>query len=221
MLFKSIMEKYNPINAVRIKKMRNRLKNKNITIFSSNCLGGLLYHELGLRFQSPTVNIRFSSKDFVKFIVDIDRYLSADFVEMTNTESVYPVAMLDDIIVHFVHYKTFDEAVVKWNERKKRINWDNVYIILNDCDGVTEEDLKLLDNSKFEHIICFTSKKYFDNRCSFYLEKYEGQKSIGNIMKKNYLTGELEIERYFNFVSWFNTKNNTCIDNFRKRGKTK
>ena len=40
-----------------IKKKRLDLKNSDFTIISSNCLGGVISHKLGLKFMSPTVNL--------------------------------------------------------------------------------------------------------------------------------------------------------------------
>ena len=39
------------------KKYRSELKNKDFTIFSCNCTGGVLYHDLGMKFLSPTINL--------------------------------------------------------------------------------------------------------------------------------------------------------------------
>lgn len=36
---------------------RLRLENSDITILSNNCIGGIIYHKLGLRFKSPTINL--------------------------------------------------------------------------------------------------------------------------------------------------------------------
>lgn len=34
-------------------KDRLRLRNKDFTLITSNCVGGIIYHELGLPFLSP------------------------------------------------------------------------------------------------------------------------------------------------------------------------
>lgn len=38
---------------------RERLNCDDVTIISTNCTGGILYHDLGLEFKSPTVNLFF------------------------------------------------------------------------------------------------------------------------------------------------------------------
>ena len=45
----------------------NALKNKDFTIISHNCVGGVIYHDLGLKFNTPTINLFFMAKDFIKY----------------------------------------------------------------------------------------------------------------------------------------------------------
>lgn len=35
-----------------------------------------------------------------------------------------------DVHIFFMHYDSFENAVKKWNERKERISFDNLYIIM-------------------------------------------------------------------------------------------
>ena len=64
---KKIKQKYRKILRGRIdKKNRSLLKNRDITIISANCVGGVIYHDLGLAFNSPTINLFFSASDYVK-----------------------------------------------------------------------------------------------------------------------------------------------------------
>lgn len=195
------------------------MENENVTILSSNCLGGLLYHELGLQFLSPTVNVRFSSPEFVKFIVNIEHYLNAK-LEPLNTDEPYPVAMLDDIKIRFVHYHSFDDAVVTWEKRKKRIVWERCFVILNDCDFLSENDLTMLQKSKFRHICVFSAKPYEQYRFCFYLPCFAGRESVGNLMKKSFFTGEMKVEKAFDFVGWFKQEKGPELEAYR-RGKYK
>ena len=45
---------------------REKLKNNDFTIISSECAGGVIYHDLGLRFDSPTINLWFKPDDYLK-----------------------------------------------------------------------------------------------------------------------------------------------------------
>ena len=80
---KKIKQKYRSIlRSSRDKENRNRLRNENITIISANCVGGVIYHDLGLKFNSPTVNLYFNASDYVKFVSNLTYYLQCELKEI-------------------------------------------------------------------------------------------------------------------------------------------
>lgn len=93
----------NPIGKIAVKfrnsKKRKKLKNSDFTIISSNCVGGVIYHDLGLQFKSPTINLWFKPKDYLKFLSDLDKYLEMELSEETDKDVDYPVGLLGDIFV--------------------------------------------------------------------------------------------------------------------------
>ena len=200
---KEKLKKNHPIHYYIQKKNRKRLKNRDFTLLTSNCLGGIIYHELGLKFLSPTINIRMDSPDFIKFVANIQDYLINE-LKFIHSEEPFPVAYLGDVRINFVHYKTDDEAMQKWEERKKRINWDNVWIITNDLDGVTEKDLEKLQNIKYAKGIVVFSQKCYHSYNFIKQIPIDKNGSMKNIMKVNSLLGIREIERYFDYVGWLN-----------------
>lgn len=72
---------------------KKRLSNRNFTILCNNCVGGVILHELGERFNSPTVNLFFGAEDYIKFLEKLDYYLSQTLVEVQSDKD-YPVAKL-------------------------------------------------------------------------------------------------------------------------------
>lgn len=63
-------------------KRKQKLKNENFTILASECAGGVIYHKLGLKFLSPTINLWFKPSDFLKFLNNLEYYLnSAPLIE--------------------------------------------------------------------------------------------------------------------------------------------
>ena len=114
---------------IRIINKRLKLKNKNISIISSNCIGGVIYSEIGTRFLSPTINLYIMPSDFVKFVSNLKLYLESE-LEFIDENSNFPIAKLIDIKIYFMHYNSEEEAREKWNERKKRVNYDNIFIII-------------------------------------------------------------------------------------------
>ena len=82
------------------KKMRSKLIINNVRIVSSNCIGGILYNELGLEFLSPTINL--TIEPFGKFCSKLDYYLNYktnDWVMSYDFKEGYPVAKIDEITI--------------------------------------------------------------------------------------------------------------------------
>lgn len=126
---------------------RSRLANRDFTLISSDCTGGMVYHEFKQQFRSPTVNMYFDAGDYIRFIKNTREYLDASMVGLADESrrEGYPVAMLGDIRLHLVHYASVGEAREAWDRRKRRINWDNCFYIMNDRNGCTPEDMKDYD----------------------------------------------------------------------------
>lgn len=123
-------------NAVKIRRFQRMLCVKDFTLISQNCIGGILYHDLGMQFLSPTVNLFIKEPDFVRFVLNLRYYMDRE-PEMRWGEE-YPIGKLDDIEIHFMHYKTCEEAKESWNRRKARINWDRIIVLCTDRDGFDE-----------------------------------------------------------------------------------
>lgn len=51
-----------------------KLTNKDFTIISNNCWGGMLYESYNLPKQSPTVGLFFFAEDYIKFLKDLKKY---------------------------------------------------------------------------------------------------------------------------------------------------
>lgn len=60
-----------------IRNNRVKLFNQTPCIIASNCNGGIIYHDLGLKFLSPTINLFFYPQDYLKFIMNLDHYVKA------------------------------------------------------------------------------------------------------------------------------------------------
>ena len=115
---------------------RRRCENTHYTILTPNCMAGLIYSRLGEPFYSPTINTSMQNEDFIKFLSDLDYYLAQDVQEWVDDTVDYPVGIIrgrtpeDDVRVNFVHYPSFAAGREKWNTRKKRIDPNNLYVIV-------------------------------------------------------------------------------------------
>lgn len=198
--------------------MRNKLTNKTPTFFCPNCIGGLLFHDLGLQFRSPTVNLMMYQTDFLKFVLHMDDYLSRELYFFEHPEYKFPCAHLGDITVHFTHYQSEKAAAHAWYERSKRIDINNMFVFLEERDGLTKENIVQRGNIHARGLVVFTAHAYPDIPYVLQIPKYEGDGEIGNILRKSYLDGHYEYEKYFDFVKWFNEADgNFDIRPFLKR----
>ena len=192
------------------KEYQRKIKNKDCSIISMNCVGGGVSHELGLRFNSPTVNLWFTPKEFIKFLSQLEHYLYDCKIEMDDKNSEkygYPVGKLEDIHVYFTHYETFELAKQKWIERLKRLNMDNLYIIMVQKDGCTEQDICSFDSLKFKHKVIFTVKEYPQYRSAYYIPKSEVDiQNVKNLCDyQSRFTGKRWLDE-FDWISFLNER---------------
>lgn len=118
------------------KKNRKRLTNMTPTLICSNCAGGFIYHWLGLQFRSPFINLFLTPEDFVTALENFDEFIDTPIRELKDSGKNYPVGVgAFGIKVYFMHYKSFDEAIAKWNERKNRIDKNNMGVMLTNYAG--------------------------------------------------------------------------------------
>ena len=139
---------------LHLKKIHNKqLNNKEFTIISNNCWGGVAYEYYNIQKQSPTVGLFFMADDYVRFCGNIKHYIDADlsfinpfqskhydYLKNLNAFGKYPIGKLDDIEIMFLHYRSPIDAKEKWDRRCKRINWEKMIIKFNDQNGCTKAD---------------------------------------------------------------------------------
>ena len=167
-----LLEKMDPKFLKKYRK--NKLVNEKFSIVSNNCYAGWVYRYFDLPYETPTVGLFIMPADYIKLIYNLKHYFiesSLIFIEPNKSKykkeisakdsrfGSYPIGLLDDIEIHFLHYKSQEEAYSKWMRRLKRFNWNNIVIKFSDQNGCTVNDIKKfseLDNYKK---ICFVAKK--------------------------------------------------------------
>lgn len=187
------------------KEMRRaRLQNRTPTIIASNCIGTFMYYDMKLRFNSPTINLSFDMNDYVKLLERLPYYMEQTPMPTADERFSFPCGMLDDIEIRFNHYATFEEAVAKWEERKRRIDMQNLFVIGIDGDGCTYESMERFDALPYENKVIFTHKPYPEIKSSYYLPGFENDVGIGRATD---FTDTFRIRRYmdaFDYVSFLN-----------------
>lgn len=104
-------------------------------------------HELRRPFCSPTVNLYFESHDgFLSYVEDLAYYTVTELRACGSglcAGREYPIGMLQgddrhhDVRIHFLHYRTFEEACNKWETRTRRICPERIAVVLH-VDGIDE-----------------------------------------------------------------------------------
>ena len=192
------------------------LSNDNFSIICNNCIGGVIYHSLGKKFLSPTINLYITPSDFVKFCSNLKYYLALELNEV-STEFDYPVGRLGDILIYFKHYNNFSEAKEKWNERKLRINFNNIFIFMTDrVTAITttpyrcsEIIVQKFDKLPFKNKVCFVSDRTLNKyQSTCFLKKFEKDGVVDIITNFFGVTGKrgYMLEGRFKFINFINGK---------------
>ncbi|MEY8394773.1 DUF1919 domain-containing protein [Lachnospiraceae bacterium 45-P1] len=175
------------------KRKRHKLKNKNVSIIASNCSGTYICHDLRIPYLTPTVNLYIDMNDFIKMVKNLKWYMEQE-LEEAKEETTCPVGILGDIKIYFMHYASFCESKAKWEERKKRINWDNIFIVGSERDGCTYETIKNFEELPYKNKVIFTYKEYPEFSSTYCMESFKGKGELGVItdfksqfLKRRYL----------------------------------
>lgn len=149
-----------------------QLQRSKLSIFSVDCFGSYISNTLGLPFRSPFVNLFMDRQEFLKFLQHPHIYIEDEplFDKLTGTSvecpNGFPVLSLGNISLNMMHYPKVDESIAKWNERKKRINWYNLFIVTN-TDKI--EILEQFDELPYGKKVCFVPFKS-DLDSAFYID---------------------------------------------------
>ncbi len=215
---------YRIVDKLISKRYRRRIKNDEFTILCSNCIGGTIYHRLGKQFLSPTIDLFFTQPDFVSFCVNLDYYLGKELVFIDNQEG-FPLAHLegsesDDIptiTIGFLHEKDESNAQIKWERRKQRIKYDNLFIIAYKLDGVTTEQLRRLEQVKCRNKVVLTAEPIPEISWSYCIKPDRRSKLPYSYLGKD-IFGVRYYEKKFDFVAFLNC---TMQDKQKKNLQTK
>ena len=182
-------------------RLRKRLHNDNFTILAPNCIAGTMYKKLGKQFLTPTINLWMTQGDFIKFAVNLKEYIAMPLI-FQQTGKSYPVAMLGDIQINFLHYQTEDEAQSAWERRKKRINYDNLYILMYYREGYTLEHLREIEKAQYKNLVVLTAKPLpLDYAC--YIKPRLDRPNGDSFLDDN-IWGTRTFEKQWDFVEWLN-----------------
>ena len=138
------------------KRMRGALRNREFSLITANCVGGILSHDVGEQFRSPTIKLIIP--DFVTFCENLERYLNEiSMIPRGFTGQGYPVCMLDELEIIGVHYSCHEELINCWNRRKTRVNFNCIFLMATDSFINSQEKAIRFDALPWPKV-CFTAK---------------------------------------------------------------
>lgn len=159
---------------------KKRIRSRDFTVISNNCWAGKLYQYLDMPYLSPTVGLYFFADDYIKFVKNLKYYMSLELEFISANESKYSdelkirnqldriIGVLDDVEIVFLHYHSEKEAYEKWNRRKARINWENLYFKFSKMNLCTEEHMKEFSELPCLHKILLNNRRKVKYNCEFY-----------------------------------------------------
>ena len=187
---------------------RSKLNSTNFSILSQNCVGSIWYHDLGLQFTSPTINMKFDPNDWIEFLDNFTYYVNRP-ITFEQSNKPYPVGRIGGkIFVEFVHYHSEQEVLEKWTIRCKRLL--NRRVVLAFDEGMADENV-----FRFLNMISYRNRLLFIER-----ERAEKLGILGNshvisvlrgcgggnasLLNFSDLLGHRFYDKYFDYVGFLN-----------------
>lgn len=164
------------------RKVRKQLKTSGFSVISQNCIGGVFYSDMQMEFLSPTINLFFPTTDFLRFAGNLEDYLTKDLV--IEMGEAYPLGHLGDVLIHFMHYASCEEAKKKWEERKKRINWQKIVVFCTDTEGFTDTDLLLWNAIKYPRVLFTANEQYKTIEGTVFYPQYVKNGKVPDLIPK-------------------------------------
>lgn len=160
----------------------------------------MVLHDYKLGFNSPFVNLFIEAEDYLKVVSNIKYYTSGDLImtDITGT-SPYPKGLLqNDVILHFMHYSTFEEAEKKWRQRCRRIDYNNLYVIFVQQSSCNNHILQRFDSLDYRNKISLVNKYIPNVNKQFIVPGWEHACCLGHITDYSSIMGH----RYYDSFDW-------------------
>jgi uncharacterized protein (DUF1919 family) len=188
---------------------RSKLKNKDFTIIGNNCFTGGIYHKFGLKYTSPTIWTYIFPEEYLRLIGNLDWYLKQPLTFISETKHFmaqkhlethkYPIGLLGgDVEVHFMHCKTEEEALERWNARVKRVNFNNLFVAFSDGAEFTLDHLQKFEKMPYKNKIFFSAKPIGDAKSTVFVRECADSTNVFDSTKNR------RYEKYLDLAKWLN-----------------
>ncbi|MCQ2237092.1 MAG: DUF1919 domain-containing protein, partial [Bacteroidales bacterium] len=146
------------------------------TVICNDCTGGMILHDLHMPFNSPFINACMSDEDYLKLLGNLREYMSIDLTDDTKGNR-YPIGLLGDIRIHFMHNDTFEQAKKNWQRRLKRVNYEKI-VVIGSCIDTQAKDLgERFYNLPYKHKVLLHNDMSIKIPCSVYIKGCTNKKN--------------------------------------------
>ena len=186
---------------------RKGLKREDFLIISSNCIAGTLLHDLGLPFNTPTINT--TIYDFPQFCENLEENLKITPTLAEDQYKPYPIFQINGINIHAVHYKSGEEFLSAWERRTKRFfekleEGYEVLLIATDAQLREEGYKEAFQNLEGYRKVAFCKDKT-DFKDFVYVPGYENETAAGDLTRYADKKGTRYFEKYFDCLKFINS----------------
>ncbi len=194
------------VNRIRL---RARVRGP-FAILTNNCWGSTLYRDLDIPYNMPFVGTLIPPECYLRLLADVRGHLDQPlrFIETSRYEwdIRYPLALLGDCEIHFMHYRDRSEAAEKWTRRLSRMPRDPAAWRIKFCDhhlsldtGEAAAMLRAFDQMPFPRKICLLGRRDPSLACGVILREClsAGRVPDGHAAYRPSL-------RYFDAPAWLN-----------------
>lgn len=178
--------------AIFVRRQRKKLlPGESFTLLSQNCVGGVVYHDLGLRFDSPTIDLYLTGADFLRFVENFGYYASLEPVMRWG--ACYPIGCLGDIQVHFMHYDTCTQAREAWQRRKERLHPQRLAVLCTDSEGFSQEELRRWRQLPYPKLLFTADAALAGEPDAVFFPEFSSRGQVGDLIsqRKFYRHGRL------------------------------
>lgn len=180
---------------------RSKLLVKKVpTILSNQCDAGMIYHMLGVRRESPLINLIFKGEDFIRLCKEPQKYLERDMEEdgySVINGRCYPCGKINDISVILRHDLTAEKGVERWKRLKDRVDYSDMIFILSDAAGA-------LSWKEQQDFLNLPGKKLLILTHSLYGMRAAQMKDVLYLEKDCFVNFDEACENYFDILGWIN-----------------
>ena len=210
-----IRRKYRTVfRKILSKKDIDLLKDTDLVIISNNCWGGAVYQWLERPYNSPFIGLGIKGDCYLKIVSNFDYYMNLPLKFSTKSKYpdrkiTYPLGVIDDVEIHFTHYKSEEEAQEKWDRRTSRIlqenNKDNYYFKICDSWDVDKEMMRKFHELPHKNKISFSIHDYNELQLENHYKINERDKKNKNTIPNGVKLFKLSF-LYTDVIYWLKNK---------------